>query len=112
MINPYDLGKNNLIDQCKKVSIDELIKKANRMTKINFINNEVEAFGQKVRLTTSKTRFNGQRLWFICPICNRRINNLYKYPLRSLIGCRICLKLKYRNQRYKGMIENSIDKVL
>jgi hypothetical protein len=109
MINPYVLGENNLIDQCKKISIDNLIKKANKLTKINFINNEVETFGQKISLTTSRTRFNGQRLWFVCPKCSRRINNLYKHPYRNLIGCRICLRLKYRNQRYKGMIENRID---
>lgn len=109
MINPYDLGEINLVDQCKKVSVDELIRKVNKINKINFINNEMEFFGQKVNLTTSRTRFNGQRLWFVCPICRRRINNLYKHPFQNLVGCRLCLKLKYRNQRYKGMIENSID---
>jgi len=84
MINPYVLGEINLVDQCKKISIDSLINKANKLNKINFIYSEVESFGQKVNLTTSKTRFNGKRLWFACPLCNRRINNLYKHPIRPL----------------------------
>jgi hypothetical protein len=111
MINSYDLGEIYLVDQCKKVSVDKLTRKANIMNKINFINSEIVSFGHKVGLTTSRTRFNGQRLWFVCPICNKRIINLYKHPFQNLVGCRICLKLKYRNQRYKGMIENSVDKV-
>jgi len=111
MIRTYDLGEN-IVDQCQSISIDELVKRVSRINKENYILQEVESFGQKIRLTTSKTYFNGERLWFLCPICNRRINKLYKHPQQSLIGCRICLKLKYRNQRYRGMIEDSVDKVL
>ena len=111
MIKPNDLGNNFVVDQCRKINIDDMVRKTKLSFKTNFIYSELEILGQNIHLTSSKTRFNGLRLWFVCPICKRRINNLYKHPLRSFIGCRICLKLKYRNQRYKGMIENSIDKV-
>jgi hypothetical protein len=64
---------------------------------------------QSISLTVSKTRFNGLRYWFSCPMCQRRVGVLYVHPLTSEVGCRHCLKLDYRSRRYKGMIENNLN---
>ena len=106
MIKPYDLGNfYNLVEQSQKIRIDELVAKAKKELKVKLVQSKIEALGIEIKLTTSKTRFNGERLWFACPMCNRRVGTLYKHPLQERIGCRNCLSLTYRKQRFKGMIE-------
>jgi len=106
MIKPYDLGSfNNLVEYSQKIRIDELVAKAKRELKVKLVQSIIEALGTQIKLTTSKTRFNGERFWFVCPMCNKRVGTLYKHPLEKTIGCRICLNLQYGKQRFKGMIE-------
>lgn len=102
MINPYDLG-NNLVEHTRRININDLIKKANLQFKTQLINSEIDTLGVHVSLATSKTRFNGSRLWFKCPECGHRKENLYLCD--NKIACRKCNGLKYTNQRYKGMVE-------
>lgn len=97
-----------LIDQCQKIDINQFIQTANHEYKKRLIKSHIEALGQQIQLTSTPTRFEGQRLWFICPLCEHRVGNLYQHPIKQIVGCRNCLQLKYRNQRYKGMIENNI----
>ena len=104
MINPYDLGKIKENVQC--IKIDDLIRKAKDEFKLQFIKSSVNLNGKNVQLTTSNTRFNGSRLWFMCPVCNKRRGVLYS--LNSEIACGVCLNLKYRKQRFKGMTEENI----
>lgn len=108
MINPYDLGKNNLADSCQKIRIDDLVRMLKKDLKAKIITTQIEALGFKIKLGTSKTRFNGERLWFLCPTCNRRVGTIYQHPISAIIGCRICLGLNYKKQRYKGMTELKI----
>jgi hypothetical protein len=110
MIKPQDLGESWLVDQCQRISIDLIIQKANREKRSTFISQEIGLLGIELNLTHTPTRFNGKRLWLVCPLCNSRRRDLYKHPMNNAVGCRECLNLKYRNQRYKGMIENSIAK--
>lgn len=105
LINPYDLGEFQLIDGALKISIDELVDRVKKELKIRLLQAKIEALGIEVSLTTSKTRFNGDRFWFLCPICYIKVGVLYKHPLQDILGCRNCLELKYRKQRFKGMIE-------
>jgi predicted GNAT family acetyltransferase len=107
-LSPNDLGKNFLTDQCQKIKIDDLVKKAGQKIKHTLIKSELELHGQKLQLTQAATGFNGLRFWFICPLCNRKVGIIYKYPFNEKLGCRKCLRLKYRKQRYKGMIEEQI----
>jgi len=104
LITPYDLG-NNLVEHTQRVNINDLVKQAQKELKTRLVQAQIKALGLIVNLTTSKTRFNGDRLWFICPICCKRVGTLYQHTTKELIGCRSCLNLKYKKQRFKGMIE-------
>lgn len=108
MLTPNDLGNLLVLENCTKIRVDDLIRKVQKELKISLLRAEIEALGIKVSLTTSKTRFKGERFWFICPNCEKRVGTLYKYPLGVTVGCRNCFNLKYRKQRFKGMIESII----
>lgn len=110
MIKSYDLGENLLVDQCLRFSIDDLLQKAKKSYIEYQVNQQIQALNHTLSVTYSKTRYNGYRAWFLCPQCNERRRDLYKHPLREAIGCRSCLNIKYRSQRYRGMIENSLVK--
>lgn len=105
LINPYDLGGFQLVDNAMSINIDALVDRVKKELKIRLLQARIEALGIEVSLTTSKTRFNGDRFWFLCPICQIKVGTLYKHPLQNILGCRHCLELKYRNQRLKGMVE-------
>lgn len=108
MINPYDLGEFQLADNVQKVSIDGLVGRVKKEFKVKLVQSQIEVLGLRVGLTTSRTRFGGDRLWFVCPLCSRRCELIYRHGGREISGCRICLNVKYRKQRYKGMIEGEI----
>lgn len=105
MLNPYDLGNEIILESCYKVNIDDFVSKARKSIKLRIIEAQIEILGISVKLTTSKTRFDGERFWFSCPICQKRVGTIFKHPYKDLIGCRLCLNLKYKKQRYKGMVE-------
>lgn len=106
LINPYDLGDFQLADNAMRINIDELVGRVKKELKIRLLQAKIEALGIEVSLITSKTRFNGERFWFLCPLCQIKVGTLYKHPLKNILGCRSCMELKYRKQRFKGMIEN------
>ena len=107
MIKPYDLGKNNLVEHSQKINIDDIVRLANKEVKRQILQSYIEVLGFKLNLLTSSTRFNGKRYWFACPICNSRVGTIYRDPVSLQIGCRNCLKIRYRKQRFKGMIEGA-----
>jgi hypothetical protein len=51
---------------------------------------------ERVLLSKTKMNFGGERSWFLCPGCNRRIAVLYG---GKLFRCRHCLGLRYVSQR-------------
>lgn len=53
---------------------------------------------QRFTLTETPTRFNGRRVWLICPDCQKRINKLYK-PAGKQFACRDCHQLTYRTRQ-------------
>ncbi len=103
-INPYDLGEN-IVELTQRININDLVRQAQKELKISFLQAQIEALGIEVQLATSKTRFNGERLWFLCPKCNRRAGTLYKHPLQEKVGCRICLQLCYKKQRFNRLMD-------
>src|SRR3990167_11388973 len=107
MINPYDLGTFQLADAAQKVNIDDLVRQAKRGLKLRLVEAHIEALGINVDLTTSSTRFKGERLWFVCPLCEKRVGTLYNLVGKA-VGCRLCLGIEYRKQRYKGMVEANL----
>lgn len=107
-MRPNDLGKNFLVEECSKIKVEDFLKRCRNNLKELIIGSELDASGWKVELTTSKTHYNGMRLWFKCPVCGLRIGVLFKHHLTDLVGCRRCLGLEYRKRRYKGMVENDL----
>jgi len=103
MIKPNDLGE--IIENCQKIKIDDFVREVNKRLKYEFLKLSIKALGTTIKLTTSKTRFGGARYWFLCPLCNKRRGVLYSRS--NQIACRVCLGLKYKKQRYKGMMEFS-----
>jgi len=100
LIKPYDLGR--IVENTQGVRINDLLNKAKEKYKREFIKSTFSLNGFDIQLTTSKTRFGGNRIWFICPICKDKKGVIY---IDTIVGCRICLCLKYKNQKYKGMAE-------
>jgi len=100
-----DLGKKYLVEECQKIRIKDFLRTYRNKLKELVLTSELEVLGLKIELTTSKTCYNGIRLWFKCPLCEKRVGVLLKHPLTNKIGCRQCLNLEYRKRKYKGMIE-------
>ncbi len=106
-LNPNDLGKKYLVEECQKIRIEDFLKTYRNKLKELILNSEIEVLELEVELTTSKTRYSGIRFWFKCPLCDKRIGVLFKHPMTDKIGCRECLNLEYRKRKYKGMIEEN-----
>ena len=107
MIKPYDLGKNNLVENSQKIRIDDIVRQVNKEVKHQILQSHIEVLGFNINLSTSPTRFNGKRYWFVCPTCGKRVGVIFKHPLTFQMGCRTCLKIQYKKQRFKGMIEGN-----
>lgn len=101
MIKPYDSGKNNLVEHCQRINVDELVRQVNMNLKQQILQTQVEVMGFKLEIVTSRTN----RYFFLCPICGKRFRTIYKHPVSLQVGCRKCLGIKYRSQRFKGMLE-------
>lgn len=108
LLQPNDLGKTFLVEDCQKIVISEFLKKYRVQLKELVVKSELEILDISVGLTTSRAGFKGVRFWFKCPLCAKRIGVLFKHPLGNRIGCRVCLKLEYRKRRYRGMLEEKL----
>ncbi len=97
-----------LVEDCSKVRIEDFLRSCRGKLKKLILNSEIEASGYHIKLTTSRTHYNGIRIWFECPLCNKRVGVLFKHPFDGRVGCRQCLNLEYKKRRYKGMIENNL----
>ena len=100
-MSPYDLGKNITVEDCPRVSIYDCLRDLGIKSKEVALQLILDVLGVRVNLTTTNTQFNGLRLWFLCPHCERRIKILLLNPLTYKAGCRHCLGVIYRDQRFK-----------
>src|SRR3989344_8020241 len=98
-MTPNDLGK--IVEHCQKVPISDFLFSYRTKIKELILKNSIEISGHDIELLTSKTGNGGTRYWFKCPICIRRVGILFRHT-NGTTGCRICLDLSYRAQRYKG----------
>ena len=53
-------------------------------------------------LTYTQPHLGGERVWFLCPSCERRVAILYGGPFR----CRTCWGISYQSQRDAPMMRN------
>jgi len=51
---------------------------------------------ESVNLTYTDCNYGGQRVWFVCPVCNRRTAKLYGQI--SHFVCRCCCNIPYKSQ--------------
>lgn len=107
-MNPNNLGKTIIVDECQQISINTFIRRAKIQLKKTLISSQIEMSGVSIHLAISVTGNGGLRFWFECPLCKKRVGVLYTHPLNQNVGCRKCLGLEYRNQRYKGMVEDCL----
>ena len=59
---------------------------------------ETESKDYPVPITWTSCHLGGNRPWFLCPCCGRRVAKLY---LRRVFACRHCLRLNYASQQNK-----------
>lgn len=83
-----------LIENCKVISVNSL-----KLTSLNAVSIEINS--QVIGITTSKCNYGGFRSWFICPVCGKRIGNLYKPLGEYLYTCRDCSNLTYISSRLR-----------
>jgi len=107
-MRPNSYGKIILTDQCQEIRVADFVRKAKQGLKEALLQSSIEAEGYKLLLNKSKTGYGGERYWFLCINCRKRVGVLYKHPVSEVLGCRTCLGLDYRSHRYKGMIESVV----
>ncbi len=59
-------------------------------------NGQAESKDYPVPITWTPCHLGGDRPWFLCPCCGRRVAKLYS---STLFACRHCLRLNYRSQQ-------------
>lgn len=99
---------NVLVEDCKQLSVSGVLSSIKDEQKKALENTEIVIDGVPVTFCTSVLISGGKRIWFKCPLCEKRVAVLYKHPVSSDIGCRRCLRLEYRSRRYKKMLENKL----
>jgi len=60
------------------------------------VRGEREAKDYAVLITWTPCHLGGERPWFLCPCCGRRVAKLYAH---RIFACRHCLRLNYRSQQ-------------
>lgn len=103
MLNPNDLGKYFVAENCRKIRIEEYLRQARISLRKAIVEAQMTVNGHTVKLSQSKTHFGGIRLWFNCPECHQRRGVLYQHPFSANLACRKCMGIMYKQQRYKGM---------
>jgi hypothetical protein len=93
------------VEECQKISI-QLLKNVSIESSI------IELNGQVINLTKTKCNFGGERVWFLCPACSKRVGTIYRRPLAELFLCRHCLNLTYDLRRYHRSRQESALKAI
>ena len=93
----------SLIEHCQKLNINELVKSIKSELVKARLKSKISSSGQNIEITTTPCNFGNERIWFLCPACNRRIATLYKPPTKEVLLCRKCHDLRYMKPRYSKM---------
>ena len=94
-----------MVEDCQKVAVQDLMRGYKAKLKEALARAQFGMLNENVLIMTSKTGRGGLRFWFMCPQCKRRVGVLLRHPAQDVLGCRQCLGLGYRAQRYRGMVE-------
>ena len=107
-MSPNDLGENITVEDCERLPICGLIKSFKTRSIKVILRARIMVRRIRIHLTTTPTHFGGVRFWFLCPHCERRLRVLLIHPTSYMVGCRTCLGICYRQQRFKGMLEEAV----
>lgn len=107
-MKPNDFGRIFLVEECQRIEMKTLLQNTKEQLKHTLLQSEVEANGVPSKILTSETGNGGRRYWFSCPECQKRKGVLFVHPLSQRVACRECLRLRYRKQAKKGMVEGNI----
>ncbi len=106
-MNPNDLGNISPVSEnCQRININSLVRLVRGDIVRVIVSSLTNISNQQIELVTSETGFGGKRLWFRCPNCLARVGVLYQ--LNKALQCRKCHYVKYKKQRFKGMLESLI----
>jgi hypothetical protein len=105
-MKPIDSGKTFLVEESRRIDFRVVNRQARAKLLEALLKAEMRSLGFDLPLSTSKTGYGGLRYWFACPLCGKRKLVLHVHPLSQVVGCRRCLGLEYRSQRFKGMPES------
>lgn len=90
------------VEECQKLSIS-ILEGALRY------DSALELNDQLIKSTRTKCNYGGDRVWFLCPACDRRVGALYRPPLKFIFLCRHCHNLTYDLRKYhRSAIEENI----
>ena len=88
--------KKTVLEELVKADIRVLQEKGfNSSHSYSFQNLRAGDFSEDVEVTTTSCFFGGERHWFLCPLCHKRVAALY---LKGSFGCRDCHNLIYASQ--------------
>lgn len=65
-------------------------------TRPSYSSGEWEDVNQDIELTTTPCNYGGERYWFICPHCGKRVGTLYN--VSRIFLCRDCNDLTYEER--------------
>ena len=93
-----------LVEQCQKIKINELVRDLKVEMSMLKLKEKIQLLDQEVGIAYTQCNFGGQRFWFVCPACKKRIGVLYKSPISEAILCRKCHGLSYMKSRFNKMM--------
>jgi len=73
--------------------------------------NQTDHIDYKVCFTTSRPNYGGDRYWFLCPSCMKRVGKLHLAPGQKYFTCRICQRLTYQSCRESHQLDALIAKM-
>ena|SRR3989344_9413719 len=104
MISEKIMGRVS-VENCQKISVRQL--------GLNWNNHQQISIDlQSIQLTTSKCNYGGFRVWFLCPVCNKRIGVLYRKPMSNLFLCGVCNNLTYQLRKYHRSRNEELIKII
>jgi hypothetical protein len=102
-LNINYLGKKYL-EQCQKITIKQVYREIEESLKQELLNIQLEG----IEIIQTKANYWGYRKWFCCPECQKKVFTLYS--VNNQFVCRLCSWLKYKKQKFKGMLEEKVYK--
>lgn len=93
-----------LVEQCQKININDMVRGVKIEMALLRLKEKIELLNQDIGITCTPCNFGGQRFWFVCPQCSRKVGVLYKNPISDSILCRKCHGLSYMKSRFNKMM--------